>query len=206
MHSRLFPQRFATSCANTLTNLLWHDKAVIRSWSEATTHLAYSRFWFAFVVGIGALSNVAQACALPFVCLAVLTGATLPRRRAIVATTLVWGVNQACGYGLFNYPRTWDSYLWGVAILASTLAATWLVSLRPLYAQAQSDRAYGQQGLNFVMGFGVFYGLLYLVGMALQCEPMTLQFYGEFLLQNAIWIVSALTVHSVLTQENMRNS
>ncbi len=93
-----------------------------------------------------------------------------------------------------------------MAILVSTLTATWLVGFRPLYAQANPDRAYGQQGLNFAMGFGVFYGLLYLVGMALQCEPMTLKFYAEFLLQNAIWIVSALAVHSVLTQENMRNS
>ncbi|MEI6429876.1 MAG: hypothetical protein WCO45_16050 [Pseudanabaena sp. ELA607] len=206
MHSRLFPQRFAHSLANTISHTLWQGQAITRSWSEATAHLAYSRFWLAFVVGIGALSNVAQACALPFVCLAVLTGATLPRRRAIGAVTLVWGVNQACGYGLFNYPHTWDSYLWGVAILASTLVATWLVGSRPLYAQANSGRAYLQQGLNFAVGFGVFYGLLYGVGLALQCEPMTLRFYTEFFLQNMIWISAALIVHGILTQQYMRNS
>jgi hypothetical protein len=91
--------------------------------------------WLALlVVAIGAFSFV-YACAPPFAAFSVLAALTLSRRDAIRTTVTLWLVNQAVGYVILGYPRTVNSFTWGLimgvaAVLATLLAGQIVARLR----------------------------------------------------------------------------
>lgn len=91
--------------------------------------------WLALlVVAISAFSFV-YACAPPFVAFSVLAAMTLSRRDAIRTTVALWLVNQAVGYFILGYPRTVNSFTWGLimgvaAVMATLLAGQIVARLR----------------------------------------------------------------------------
>ena len=103
------------------------------------------------------------ACATPFVALVTLAASTLSRRDAFLVTAAVWLANQAVGYGILDYPRTLDSYAWGVAIGVAALLA--------LFAARVAARAAGEQfarrgpivstGIAFLSAFAAYELALY---------------------------------------------
>jgi hypothetical protein len=56
------------------------------------------------------------ACAAPFSALATLAALNMPRRDVTTVVASAWASNQIIGYGILNYPQTWDSFAWGGAI------------------------------------------------------------------------------------------
>jgi hypothetical protein len=89
------------------------------------------RSWY--WIGILGFSSIAFslvfACATPFVALAALAAVSMDRRDAAIVTGLAWIANQLVGYGILNYPQTFNSFAWGAVIgvaayagLASALA------------------------------------------------------------------------------------
>ena len=89
--------------------------------------------WIALLGGASIGFGLAFACATPFVALVTLAALTMSRRDAFIVTGAVWLANQAVGYGILDYPRTFDSYAWGVAIGMAVLLAL-------LAARAVGDR------------------------------------------------------------------
>ncbi len=92
----------------------------------------------------------------PFVCLGIIAGATLPRRRAIVTATTVWLANQFCGYTLHNYPRTFNCLAWGLVLLAGTLLVTLLSGYKPLFSQGALAHHYFRLTGTFIGGLILF--------------------------------------------------
>lgn len=78
----------------------------------------------AVLAGVSVVSSLTLACAMPFVALAALAGLTGTRREAVTITAAAWIANQLVGYGLLDYPRTWDSFGWGAALGIAAVAAT----------------------------------------------------------------------------------
>jgi hypothetical protein len=100
--------------------------------------------WIGLLVSSTVGFSLVFACATPFVALATLAALTLNRRDAVVVVTAIWSANQAVGYGLLNYPTTFDSYAWGVAIGVAALLA--LAAARAAGAEP------GRRGPFLIMG------------------------------------------------------
>jgi hypothetical protein len=82
--------------------------------------------WLALlVVAISGFSFV-YACAPPFAAFSVLAAMTLSRRDAIRTTVALWLVNQAVGYVILGYPRTVNSFTWGLIMGVAAVLATLL--------------------------------------------------------------------------------
>ena len=126
------------------------------AWRSGCRSLAYGQFWQALLIGVGSLSNLVYTCTLPFVCLGIIAGATLPRRRAIVTATTVWLANQFCGYTLHNYPRTFNCLAWGLVLLAGTLLVTLLSGYKPLFSQGALAHHYFRLTGTFIGGLILF--------------------------------------------------
>ncbi|MEO1297340.1 MAG: hypothetical protein AAFW75_16465 [Cyanobacteria bacterium J06636_16] len=95
--------------------------------------LANSRLWPFALLTIGTASNSLFAHA-PLVAFAVVSGATLTRKRAIAVALLIWGVNQMIGFGLRGYPLTPVAFTWGALMGLGTLLVAAGASWRPTFS------------------------------------------------------------------------
>ena len=104
--------------------------------------------WLAIlVIAISAFSFV-FACAPPFAAFGVLAAMTLSRRDALRTTVALWLVNQVIGYAVLGYPRTVNSFNWGlvmgvVAVMASLVAWQIVSRLRTASGLTQALVALG---------------------------------------------------------------
>jgi hypothetical protein len=99
------------------------------------------------------------ACATPFVALVTLAALTMSRRDAFIVAGAVWLANQAVGYGILDYPRTFDSYAWGVAIGIAVLLA--LLAARAIGERFDRSGPFVSTGLAFLSAFAVYELALY---------------------------------------------
>jgi hypothetical protein len=81
--------------------------------------------WIALLGGASIGFSLIFACATPFVALVTLAALNMDRRDAFIVTGAVWLANQAVGYGVLDYPRTFDSYAWGGGIGVAVLLPFW---------------------------------------------------------------------------------
>lgn len=89
---------------------VFHRPASTPAWSIALA--------VATVVG-----SLAAACMMPFVALATLAAATMPRGRAIATIAAIWAANQALGFTILGYPVETHAAIWGAAIGVAALVA-----------------------------------------------------------------------------------
>lgn len=80
--------------------------------------------WIALVTVSSMLFSLGFACATPFAALAAVAASKMTRTSALALVTATWLANQAVGYLVLDYPRTPDSFGWGIAIGAAALLAT----------------------------------------------------------------------------------
>jgi hypothetical protein len=118
--------------------------------------------WIALIVVSGIGFSLFFACAAPFVAVATMASLRIGRREAAAAVALVWLANQAIGYGILDYPWSWDSAAWGLTIGISAylalLAATAMTPSRPARLAIS---------LPFMAAFATYEMGLYVAGMVL---------------------------------------
>lgn len=121
--------------------------------------------WIVFLTVASVAFSLVFACAAPFAALATLAALNVQRRDAYLLTLAVWLANQAVGYGLLGYPRTVDSFAWGLAIGVAALLATRTVTSigpRPLMTGPVFGAA-----IAFLAAFAVYEGVLYAASFVL---------------------------------------
>ena len=99
------------------------------------------------------------ACATPFVALVTLAALSMTGRDALIVTAAVWFANQAVGYGILDYPRTFDSYAWGAAIGLAALLA--LAVARTIGERFERSGPFISTALAFLSSFAVYELALY---------------------------------------------
>ena len=109
--------------------------------------------WVVLVVAASVVSSLALACATPFAALATLAAVTMGRRDGAGLIVAAWLADQVVGYAVLGYPRTADSYAWGVALGAASLLA--LGAARTVAAPLRGSRAAGVAAA-FPAAFAVF--------------------------------------------------
>ncbi|MEN9226463.1 MAG: hypothetical protein Q6L60_11250 [Thermostichus sp. HHBFW_bins_43] len=178
-----------------------------RFWIQTCQQMAQGRFWPGLLTTVGCLGNIAYTCTLPFVTIGILTGTTLTRQKAIISTLMIWLSNQIFGYLLHNYPRTPDSFGWGVVLGISTLSVTLVASYRPLFKPGKLWVNYVWILLMLVLGFVGFQILIFLAGLFLGgTHGLTLPVLGKIWLDNWLWTGLWLGIHSLLVWSNGRKS
>jgi hypothetical protein len=140
--------------------------------------------------------TLATACMLPFVALAVLAAATLPRSAALVTVAGVWAVNQLLGFGMLGYPLESYALIWGAAIGATALCVA-LAAGAWLAGRATPARA----TLAFVAGFAGYEALLYLLALVTGgTETFAPAIVARIFANDALWFAGLGAVYLVLSR------
>jgi hypothetical protein len=141
--------------------------------------------------------SLALSCVAPLSALAVALAATLGLRASLATMALVWLVNQAIGFTLFHFPRTMNSFGWGLAIgiaaLMITAAARWAVR------STASRSAPLRLGIALVVTFVVYEAVLRLAAVILGGSDMfTLRIVSEVAWVNAAWFVAMVGLNEIV--------
>jgi hypothetical protein len=155
----------------------------------APAYVARRWAWIGLLGGASIGFSLVFACATPFVALVTLAALTMNRRDAFIVTGAVWLANQAVGYGILGYPRTFDSYVWGVAIGITVLLA--LVVARAIGEQFERRGPIVSTGLAFLSAFAVYELALYAASFWLSSGDTTFSWpvVGYVLQVNALGLV-----------------
>ncbi|SRR6266542_311574 len=89
---------------------------------------AANLIWLASLVLAALGGSLLISCIMPFVAFAVALAATVRLRLALGAMTVIWLINQLIGFVFYNFPRTTNTVLWGVAIWGAALLTTMIAS------------------------------------------------------------------------------
>jgi hypothetical protein len=81
-----------------------------------------SALWVALIAGLSVIGSLAFACAAPLAAIAALAGTKMRAGEGAVLVVAAWLANQLVGYLLLDYPQTFESFAWGVAIGIAALA------------------------------------------------------------------------------------
>jgi hypothetical protein len=137
------------------------------------------------------------ACATPFVALVTLAALSMTWRDALFVTGAVWLANQAVGYGILDYPRTFDSYAWGVAIGLAALLG--LVVARTIGERFGRSGPVISTGLAFLSSFTVYELALYAASFGLASSDMAFSWatVGYILQVNALGLGSLIVLKLV---------
>jgi hypothetical protein len=96
----------------------------------------------------------ALSCVTPFAALAVALGGTVGLRASLRTVTVVWFANQVVGFGFFHFPRTANTFLWGVAIGGAALVTTIVASVVMKYASSRAAPL--RLSVALLLSFGVY--------------------------------------------------
>src|SRR5215831_10258064 len=77
--------------------------------------------WLMILTLAGVGGSLVISCVAPFVALAVALAGTVKRSRALLVMSIIWLANQLIGFTLFHFPRTTNTFLWGLVIGAAVL-------------------------------------------------------------------------------------
>ena len=89
--------------------------------------------WILLLTAASVFVTLGMACATPFAALATLAALHMSRRDGLALIGIAWLADQLVGYGLLGYPRTANSFAWGLILGVGAFVAL-------LVAQALADR------------------------------------------------------------------
>lgn len=153
--------------------------------------------WPLMLAATAVLGTLAAACMMPFVAVATLAAATMPRPRAMVTVIGTWAANQILGFGLLGYPWTGYAAIWGGALGAAAVAAM-LVAKGVMGAQRPTlARSIGA----FVVAFAGFEALLFAVALvAGGTGTFTPAIVAQLFANDAMWLGGLAALFVVLTR------
>lgn len=72
--------------------------------------------WILLLTAASVFVTLGMACATPFAALATLAALHMSGRDGLALIGIAWLADQAVGYGVLGYPRTPNSFAWGVIL------------------------------------------------------------------------------------------
>jgi hypothetical protein len=155
----------------------------------------------ALLVAGCASASLVFACATPFAAFAVLAAAVLPIRPALITIGLVWAVNQAIGFGVLDYPRDFNSAMWGLGIGIAALLTTMAAS--GLFRQFSHLNRAASYLIALVACYAVYELIMLAMVPALGGgESFSLDIVGRLAFVNAIWLAGLIVAYELLRRVN----
>lgn len=121
--------------------------------------------WLALLVAASVAFSLGFSCAVPFAAFGAVAALTLERRDALMLVGAIWLANQLVGFGFLDYPRSVDTFVWGIVLGAVAILCT-------IAARSAADRFERRDMLiaalaAFTAAFAVYEGSLFVVSTTL---------------------------------------
>lgn len=150
--------------------------------------------WTITLAAVAVAGSLVTACMMPFVAVATIAAATMPRNQAVLAVLGAWAANQLIGFGLLGFPVTGYAIGWGVALGGASLAVLPLV--RRLAAPSVARIA-----LAFVVAFVLWEGLLFAFALAVGgLGTFTAAIMLKLFANEAMWLAVLGALHLIATR------
>lgn len=140
--------------------------------------------------------SLALSCVAPLCALAVALAATVRLRASLGIMTLVWLANQAIGFTLFHFPRTANSFWWGIAIGV----AAWMTAIAAHALMGRTSSWSGPVRLSvaLMVTFVLYESVLWLAALILGGRDMfTASIVMQVALINSAWLVGIILLNEI---------
>ncbi|NJK48035.1 succinyl transferase OpgC [Candidatus Gracilibacteria bacterium] len=171
-------------------------------WLVVWENLSRNRLWQFLLVAAGSASSIVDPHA-PLVGLAVVSGSTLKRERAIATAIVIWFVNQLYGYTIRQYPQTFESFAWGLLMGAGTLAVCLVSTIRPRFSHKDWKGHLLWLGLALVSGYILFQGSVILAIELSGRHGLTEAILWRIFVKDASWAIALSLVHRLIAWLSM---
>ncbi len=154
--------------------------------------------WLTILTLAGVGGSLAISCVAPFVALAVALAGTVRLSFALVVMSVIWFANQLIGFSFFHFPRTANTFLWGLAIGGAIVLSTSVAALT--IRRPRQFQVFARLALAFGFGFVSYQGMLMLVSLALGGEetfaPAAI---AQIAVINAAWLAGLIVLNELLS-------
>lgn len=165
-----------------MKHILQENSAVVRA------------LWMALLVAASIAFSFALACATPFAALAAMAALFMRRRDGFVLIAAAWFANQCVGYGFLHFPRTTDSFAWGLMIGLAALAATQAAIVAKTYAKT----AIAGGAIAFAAAFVAYEAVLFATGVvASDLSGFSAAIVGYIFWVNALAFIGFLVLQAL---------
>ncbi len=168
-------------------------------WSAAQKAIASSALWKILLIAIGSASSIIYPH-VPLVGFAAISGATLNRKQAVIASTTIWFFNQFSGFTIRQYPQTSESFTWGIVMGLGTLLVTIIAGIKPKFSSEKVWGHYGWLAASLVAGYVLFEGGILLTAQLMVGDGhgLTAAILGRIFVKNLVWAIALTLIHSFL--------
>jgi hypothetical protein len=151
--------------------------------------------WILLLTAASVFVTLGMACATPFAALATLAALHMSRRDGLALIGIAWLADQAVGYGLLGYPRTANSFAWGVILGVGAFVA--LLAAQALAGRLRDRGAVLAGGLVFAGAFVAYEGVLVAATAVLAsgAEAFSLPIVGWVLRVNLLSLLGLLIIY-----------
>ena len=151
--------------------------------------------WILLLTAASVFVTLGMACATPFAALATLAGLHMSRRDGLALIGIAWLADQAVGYGLLGYPRTANSFAWGVILGVGAFVA--LLAAQSLAERVRARGVVLAGAAAFAGAFVAYQAVLVAAtaGLASGAEAFSLPIVGWVLRVNLLSLVGLLILY-----------
>ncbi|MGK7952493.1 MAG: hypothetical protein AB4368_27830 [Xenococcaceae cyanobacterium] len=166
-------------------------------WQIANKAISQSNRWQLFLITIGSASSIIYPH-VPLVGFAAVTGNTLTRKKALISAMSIWFTNQLYGFTIRQYPRTFESFTWGLVMGLGTLLITWLITLQPKFSRDNFRGYLTWLAIGIVGGYAIYQGSIVLIAQLMGGHGLTSAILGRIFIRDAVWACALSAIHSGL--------
>lgn len=166
----------------------------LNSWQKANKAISQSNRWQMFLIAVGSASSVVYPH-VPLVSFAAVAGNTLTRKKALITAMSIWFANQLYGFTIRQYPRTLESFTWGLVMGLGMLLITWLITLQPKFSRRNFQGYLIWLAIAFVGGYAIYQGSMLLIAQVMSGHGFSSAVLWGIFVKNFIWVTALSGVH-----------
>ncbi|MEM6611388.1 MAG: hypothetical protein AAF652_03870 [Cyanobacteria bacterium P01_C01_bin.72] len=166
-------------------------------WQTAGEMVSNSNKWQLFLIAIGSACNIIYPH-VPLVGFAAVAGNTLTRKKALITVTSIWFANQLYCFTISQYPRTFESFTWGLIMGLGTLLITWLITLKPKFSRRSFQGYLLWLAIAVVGGCAIYQGSIVLIAQLMSGHGFSITILWQIFLKDTVWAVVLSAIHSSL--------
>jgi hypothetical protein len=174
----------------------WSDGPCDADFQIAHPSFMASLIWMLILTLAAIGVTFALSCVTPFAALAVALAGTVGLRASLRIMVVVWLANQVIGFGFFHFPRTPNTFLWGVAIGGAALATIIVASVVMKYGSSWAASL--RLGVALFLSFAVYEMMVLTAAVFLGgFETFRPAIVAELAFINAVSLVAMVVLNEV---------
>jgi hypothetical protein len=175
-----------------------NDSAKARHERMAKPSEAANLIWLASLVLAALGGSLVISCITPFVAFALALAATVRLRLALGAMTIIWLTNQLIGFVFYNFPRTANTVLWGLAIYGAALLSTMIAS--SAFSHTRGLSIFVRLALALLIGFAAYEVTLFAAALFLGGrETFSLVIVTQLGFMNLAWLIGIGVLNELMS-------